>query len=109
MKAFKRKPEEIVAERFDGTVESAKKIVDWMRENPLEKFVGYNLQLSEERFQLGDDPSFPGEAVGYTPELSITTEKARYYLTPGNWMVLTGEGEFKTSYDDFLAKHYDEV
>jgi hypothetical protein len=107
VKAFKRKPEQIVAERFDGTPESAKKIVEWMKATEGEKVVYYNLQLSEEQYALGgnrilNDPVSP-------PELQVHTNKARFYLTPGNWMIRTEEGEFKTSYDDFLAKHYDEI
>lgn len=105
MKAFKRKPEEILAERFDGTPESAKKIIDWMKTFEDEGVAYYNLQLKEERYALGAEIA---ETVGDTPELSISTAKARYFLTPGNWMVRSEEG-FKTSYDDFLAKHYDEI
>ena len=109
MKAFKRKPEEILAERFDGTPESAKIIIDWMKSFEDEGVTYYNLRLKEERFTLGSDipENFP-DSYGDIPELTISTVKARYFLTPGNWMVRSEEG-FKTSYDDFLAKHYDEI
>lgn len=106
MKALKRKPEQILAERFDGTPESAKKIIDWMKSFEEEGVTYYHLQLKEERLALGTDDS---ATVNDVPELTISTKKARYFLTPGNWMVLSEEEGFKTSYDDFLAKHYDEI
>jgi hypothetical protein len=111
MKAFKRKPEDILAERFDGTPESAKIIIDWMKTFEDEELVAYNLRLKEEYFFLGSaepEAALPVDSVGDIPELTVVTTKARYYLTPGNWMVRSEEG-FKTSYDDFIAKHYDEV
>lgn len=108
MKAFKRKPEEILAERFDGTPESAKKIIDWMKTFEDEGVAYYHLQLKEERYLLGSEPKDAPASIGDVPELSITTAKARYFLTPGNWMT-RGKSGFRTSYDDFLAKHYDEI
>lgn len=106
MKAFKHKPEQIIGECFDGTPESAKKILNWFRDHPASEYFTHHMSLRETRYDLGENVA---RVVDNVPCLELHATNSRYYLRPGTWLMLTEKNEFKTFRDEHLAEHYNEL
>lgn len=106
LKSFKHKPEQIIGERFDGTPESAKKILDWFRAHPESDYQFHDYRLKEVRYDLGQTEPVDVNAI---PCLEIATSHSRFYIHIGTWLMLTEENEFLTFRDEHLFKHYEEI
>lgn len=106
MKSFAHKPEQIIGERFDGTPETAKKILDWFRSHPESGYTGHHLRLKETRYDLGQDIPV---GLDTTSCMELLSKSSRYYLYVGTWLVLNEKNKFITASDQHIAEHYKEL
>jgi hypothetical protein len=106
LKAFAHKPEPIFAERFDGTPETAKKILDWFRSHPESGYSYHELKLQETRYDLGQANPVRLDRV---PCLELHSKTSHYYLHIGTWLVLKETNQFTTCSDQHIADHYTEL
>lgn len=108
MKAFVSKPVQILAKLFDGTRESAKEIVEWVKSDPNFKYD--SAELREHVAKCG----FSTEAVHDTRDTCSLTIYNQFggkrIVNRGDWLVLHVESEdySSLSYEELQA-HYKEL
>ena len=107
MKAFVSVPVQILGKQFLGTRESAKEIVEWIRND--EKAGYQNAELRENVDQFGFDSLVP-HARDNRQVLTIFTESARLVVYSGEWLVLFVEtGVWSTYTHSRLTENYAEL
>lgn len=86
---YRKKPVEIVAEQFAGTVESANRILGW----------------------IGSNGAEARRLHAYYPEkgLIIATLEGEMRANPGDWIIRGVKGEFYPCRDDIFQATYDAV
>ncbi|HKQ98497.1 MAG TPA: hypothetical protein VJV75_11525 [Candidatus Polarisedimenticolia bacterium] len=88
-KAYRKKPVEILAMQFDGTIDSYLAIFEWMK-------------------SAGDTFAAASEVRYSTPLMLIPTLEGLMSASPGDFVIRGVKGEFYPCKPDIFAASYDE-
>jgi hypothetical protein len=97
LKAFVSKPVQIAGKQFDGTRESAKELINWIKSDPTARYNSAELRENVNQFGFDSTGSY---FEGNRKTLNIDTDVARYFLHKGDWLVRFIDTGGYTTYDD---------
>ena len=87
MPMFRERPAVVEARQFDGTAESAREIIDWIKEK------GEKASLYKDRNAI----------------LLIRKQGLRDWVTPGYWVLLDEDEDFLVYSPDVFVLKYEEI
>lgn len=94
-RTFQKKPIQVQAMQFDGTLQNATEILNWINDD---RASFENIPVSASRYNRE-----------YDQRLLIPTLEGRMMASPGDWIIRGIQGEFYPCKPDIFADSYEAV